>query len=168
MRKKIQQRKTLLVVGEGETECAFLTYLKRVYCQGKNTVKVTVKNAYGKGPEHVLDHAQRCCRTADYDKVAVVMDTDIPWTQELVTQAKQQGVVLIGNAPCVEGLFLELLNKPVPLLSPACKTKIKQVLKKKNLLDPEDYGSWCTKALLEDTKFKKKPLENLIKLYQGQ
>lgn len=168
MGKKIQQRKTLLVVGEGETEYAFLTYLKRVYCQGKNTVKVTVKNAHGKGPEHVFDHAQRCCRTADYDKVAVVMDTDIPWPQELVTQAKQQGVVLIGNKPCVEGLFLELLSKPVPVLSAACKTKIKQVLKKKNFLNPEDYGNWCTKVLLEDPKFNEQPLGNLIKLYQGR
>lgn len=60
MRRRVQQRKTLLVVGEGETEVAFLSYLKRVYCQGENTVKVTVRNAYGKGPEHVLDHAHRC------------------------------------------------------------------------------------------------------------
>lgn len=162
MKKRIQQRKTLLVVGEGDTEVAFLTYLKRIYCQGENTVKVTVKNAYGKGPEHVLDHAQRCCRTVAYDKVAVFMDTDIPWTKELLAQAKKSGIALIGNTPCIEGLFLLLLNKPVPRLSADCKTKIKQALKKKNLLMPDDYEGWCTAELLGNPKFNEQALGNLI------
>lgn len=168
MRKKIQQRKTLLIVGEGDTEWAFLTYLKRVYCQGKNTVKVTVRNAHGKGPEHVFDYAKRCCRAADYDKVAVFMDTDIAWTKALLAQAEKLGIVLIGNTPCVEGLFLTLLNKSVPGLSADCKTKIKPLLKKNNLLNPDDYGNWCTESLLDDPKFKGQAFGDLIKLYKGQ
>lgn len=166
-KRRIKQRKTLLIVGEGDTEVAFLNYLKRLYCQGDNTVKVTVKNAYGKGPEHVLEHAQRCQRSVAYDKVAVFLDTDIPWTNELLRQAKKHEIMLIGNTPCIEGLFLRLLNKLVPDRSEDCKTRIKKILNK-NLLLADAYENWCLKDLLEKEKTNIQELENLINLYIGK
>ena len=98
---KRTQRKTLLVVGEGYTEVAFLNHLKRLYCRDKASAHVTVKNAHGKGPENIVQTAIREQRRGQYDKVAAVLDTDIPWTEKLQTEAREHLVELIGNSPCI-------------------------------------------------------------------
>lgn len=36
------------------------------------------------------------------------------------------------------------------------------------LLNPDDYGNWCTESLLDDPKFKGQAFGDLIKLYKGQ
>lgn len=53
-RKQHQVRKTLLIVGEGDSEEAFLKHLRELYCSGGAGVAVTVRNAHGKGPETSL------------------------------------------------------------------------------------------------------------------
>ena len=50
-RKRHPLRKTLLIVGEGDSEAAFLKHLRDLYCSGGAGVAVTVRNAHGKGPE---------------------------------------------------------------------------------------------------------------------
>ena len=81
-RKQHQVRKTLLIVGEGDSEEAFLKHLRELYCSGGSGVAVTVRNAHGKGPENVIDHAARQARIYSYDARAALLDTDIPWTDK--------------------------------------------------------------------------------------
>ena len=57
--KQHQVRKTLLIVGEGDSEEAFLKHLRDLYCSGGAGLTVTVRNAHGKGPENVIDHAAK-------------------------------------------------------------------------------------------------------------
>jgi len=59
LRKKYRVRKTLLIVGEGDSEEAFLKHLRELYCSDGAGVAVTVRNAHGKGPEHVINHAAK-------------------------------------------------------------------------------------------------------------
>lgn len=170
VRKKAKrtQRKTLLVVGEGYTEVAFLNYLKGLYCRDKLGAHVTVKNAHGKGPENIVQTAIREQRRGQYDKVAAVLDTDIPWRDRLEKEAREHLVELIGNSPCVEALFLRLLGELVPDDTAACKMKIKSVLAA-DLLNKDTYADWCTREKLEllrntDTDT---DLDNLLNLYEG-
>lgn len=164
---KRTQRKTLLVVGEGHTEVAFLNYLKQLYCRDKEGVSVTVKNAHGKGPDNIVQTAIREQRRGQYDKVAAVLDTDIPWTEALQNDARKDQIDLIGNMPCIEALFLRLLGQVVPADTSACKTKITSVLDV-DLLNKHAYSEWCTIEKLELLRSSDIGLNNLLNLYQGK
>lgn len=74
-----EAKTTVLIVGEGDTEKAFLDHLKLHYVTRGCGVSVTTRNAHGKGPENVVDVAIKHARGADYSIVAVLMDTDLPW-----------------------------------------------------------------------------------------
>lgn len=165
-RKLRQQRTTLLVVGEGATEAAFLSYLKRLYCSENKGPKVTVKNAHGKGPEHVLDFAKRAQRGVAFDFVVVFLDTDIPWTDALKKQAKQSEIELIGNTPCIEGLFLKMLGRPVPELSAHCKKQLSITLSY-DLLAADEYEQWCSTELLANFALSDKELNRLLSFYSS-
>lgn len=147
-KRMIRQRTTLLIVGEGATEEAFLKHLRSLYCADRQGPRVTIKNAYGKGPENVLRVAiHELRRAADYDRVAVLMDTDIPWTAQLRKQAREHGIELLGCSPCIEGLFLQMLGNKAPASSTACKKELAKYLTIA-LTEPADYAQWCTPALL--------------------
>lgn len=163
---KRTQRKTLLVVGEGYTEVAFLNYLKHLYCRDKAGVSVTVKNAHGKGPDNIVQTAIREQRRGQYDKVAAVLDTDISWTEKLQKDAREYRVDLIGNSPCIEALFLRLLGQVVPEGTSACKTKITSVLDA-DLLNKDVYTDWCTIEKLQLLRRSDIGLNNLLNLYEG-
>lgn len=76
-RKKHQVRKTLLIVGEGDSEVAFLKHLRELYCSGGVGVRVTIRNAHGKGPENVIAFAARQAGIYSYDAHAALLDTDL-------------------------------------------------------------------------------------------
>lgn len=153
-RKKRRVRKTLLAVGEGHTEIAFLKYLRSIYCTGssKNAEgpKVNVKNARGKGPKHVLDTALAHQKQAQYDQTIILLDTDIPWDTDFEQTAKRNGITIIGSTPCIEAVFLCLIDQAIPSTTEQCKREIKKYLKH-DLTKLEHYKSWCTKEKLEKT-----------------
>lgn len=155
----------MLVVGEGQTEVAFLNHLKTLYCREKSSVKVTVQNAHGKGPENILQTAIRKKKQASYDRVIAVLDTDILWTPALKKEASSYDVDLIGSTPCIEALFLKLLDKPVPLNTQSCKKAIAGVLNV-DLLDKNSYTDWCTKEKLENLRDTNADLNRLLKAYE--
>ena len=161
------QRKTLLVVGEGHTEVAFLNYLKTLYCRGSGSVHVKVDNAHGKGPENVVDTALRVRRRGQYDKVAAVLDTDIPWTDLLKRLARTEEVELIGNTPCIEALFLRVMGVAPPADTEACKTAAASAITH-DLLDKNTYSNWCAPARLERLCVEDEGLARLVRLYRGE
>jgi hypothetical protein len=48
-------QRTLLLVGEGYHEEAFLSHVKQIYAPRGCGLAVTIKNAHGKGAMHVID-----------------------------------------------------------------------------------------------------------------
>lgn len=161
-----KQRKTLLVVGEGHTEVAFLNYLKTLYCRDPSSASVKVENAHGKGPENVLNTAFRKQKRASYDRVVAVLDTDIEWTAALKRDAKQNSVQLVGNEPCIEALFLALLGHKPPADTAGCKTAMASAVSV-DLLNRDSYESWCSKEKLERLRQVNDGLNALLKLYEG-
>ncbi|MEO6277640.1 hypothetical protein [Roseateles sp.] len=91
-------RRTLLIVGEGLAEEAFLRHLKALYVE-RGSKAVTIKNAKGKGGRHVLSYALAQRKTADYDKVAALLDTDKDWDDTQRVRARQQGVEVVEGHP---------------------------------------------------------------------
>jgi len=75
-------QRTLLIVGEGRHEVAFLNHLKHLYVPRGCGLSVTIKNARGKGALHVINWTARQIANVDYDAVAALLDTDSDWNEE--------------------------------------------------------------------------------------
>ena len=84
-----RQRKTLLVVGEGDCEYAFLKHLRNMYCSDGAGVNVTIRNAQGGGPDSIVNQVLRHIRLASFDKQIALLDTDIAWSDSLKKIAKK-------------------------------------------------------------------------------
>lgn len=78
---KWQAQKTLLIVGEGYNEQAFLKHLRPILAPGGCGLTVSVKNAGGKTAKHIIEWAIRQIANVDYDHVAVMLDTDTDWCE---------------------------------------------------------------------------------------
>lgn len=104
------QKKTLLLVGEGYDDEAFLKYLKSILVPRNAGLEVKIKNAKGKGAKHVIEWTIKQAAIADYDKVAALFDTDTDWTPAVEKQAKKHKVLLLKSDPCFEAMMLRLLG----------------------------------------------------------
>jgi hypothetical protein len=159
--------KTVLIVGEGDTEKAFLDHLKHLYVTRRCGVTVTTRNAHGKGPANVVDAAMRHAKNGDYAIVAVLMDTDLPWTDEIRKKARGHRICLVGASPCVDGLLLEILGEHVPEQSSRCKTVFHERLGRKPFTR-EAYEQDFPQAVLDERRNAVASLEKLLMLMTGK
>ncbi|EIO4085915.1 TPA: RloB domain-containing protein [Vibrio parahaemolyticus] len=158
-------KRTLLIVGEGEAEKAFLLHLKSIY--GVGDPKVSIKSAGGKGPKNVITEAITSKDANGYDLAAVFLDTDLTWPASMVKKAKGKKITLIGSSPCLEGLLLDVIGtqRPTPNSSKECKRKLHGLLKGKETAR-ETYEELFTKDVLDKTNVEQ--IKTLIKLIQGK
>ena len=106
-------KKSLLIVGEGYNEEAFLNHVKQLYVGRGCGLLVTIKNARGKTPQHIIEWTLRQMAIAEYHKVAVMLDNDTEWTPKTIRLAKQRKIVLLKSDPCFEAVMLRLLKKSI-------------------------------------------------------
>lgn len=104
-------QRTLLIVGEGYHEEAFLNHVKQLYAPRGCGLSVTIKNARGKGAKHVIDWTIRQIANVDYDTVAAMLDTDTDWTPTIAKQAKSKKIQVLASDPCFDAVMLRLLGK---------------------------------------------------------
>lgn len=104
-------QRTLLIVGEGYHEEAFLNHVKQLYAPRGCGLSVTVKNAHGKGAKHVIDWTIRQIANTAYDSVAAMLDTDTDWTAAVERQAKAKKIRVLASEPCFDAVMLRLLGK---------------------------------------------------------
>ncbi len=104
------QKTTLLIVGEGADEQAFLNYLKGQLLTRGGGLTVKILNAKGKGAKHVIEWTVRQAAVAGYDKVAALFDTDTDWTPIVEKLAKKHKILLLKSEPCFEAMMLRLLG----------------------------------------------------------
>ena len=69
-------QRTLLLVGEGRDDAAFLRHVKGLYVPRGCGLSVTIKHAHGKGAKGVIDWTVRQIANVAYDQVAAMVDTD--------------------------------------------------------------------------------------------
>lgn len=104
-------QRTLLIVGEGHHEVAFLNYLKQLYVPRGCGLSVTIKNARGKGALHVINWTARQIANVDYDAVAALLDTDSDWNAKTEKLARTKKIQVLKSEPCFEAMMLRLIGK---------------------------------------------------------
>ncbi|MBB3213824.1 hypothetical protein FHW67_003125 [Herbaspirillum sp. Sphag1AN] len=106
-----RNHKTLLLVGEGIHDEAFLTHVKRHKAPRGCGLIVTIRNANGKGALHVVDYTIRQKQNAQFDQVAAMVDTDTDYSDRVLALAKRHRITLISAAPCFEALLLRTIDQ---------------------------------------------------------
>lgn len=104
-------QRTLLIVGEGRHEEAFLNHLKQLYVPRGCGLSVTIKNARGKGALHVVKWTAGQIANAEYDHVAALLDTDTDWDAKTDKLARTRKIQVLKSEPCFEAMMLRLIGK---------------------------------------------------------
>lgn len=121
-----QVRRTVLLVGEGLAEVGFLNHLKALYV-ARGSKAITVKNAKGRGGKAVLNYARRQREAAEYDQVAVLLDTDTDWDDAQRASARRMKIAVFEASPCIEALLLSIAGHAAPHTTAHCKKVFKQI-----------------------------------------
>lgn len=101
---------TILIVGEGRTEEAFLKHIKSLFVPRGCDLRLDIKQARGKGAGHVVEQAIRIAQNAKYYRVAALLDTDEGWSPSVEKKARQKKIQILKSDPRFEALMLRLLG----------------------------------------------------------
>jgi len=146
---------TVLFVGEGKTEVAFIKHLKRLYQPERSPpVRIAIEN--GKDSGQVLRTALKITAMRQYDAVVCLFDLDKALPKGDMRKAKAKRFVLIGAEPCIEGFMLDVLEQSKSYHSSDCKNIMHPKLAGKET-DMNSYPLF-TKQMLEA---RRKGLPNL-------
>jgi len=116
---------TLIVVGEGAHDKAFLNHMKSIYDGRTSGQKVTINSADGGSPVDIINTVIRKHSHTDFDKRYVLLDSDVPITQQARIRAKRSKIELVESTPvCLEGMLLEILGQRVRGTNGACKAAL--------------------------------------------
>lgn len=161
-----QVRQTALLVGEGLAEETFLRHLKSLYLARGDGRSVAIKNAKGKGGKHVLDYTLGQRKTADYDELAALLDTDTDWGDAQKAVARRNDVCVFEASPCLEALLLRIVGQAVPGVTRDCKQAF-QRFSGSEAHDARVYPRFFTFEVLEQARKRVALLEQLISYITG-
>lgn len=118
--KKIQRKSrhavltTLLVVGEGPDDRAFISHMKQLFCPRGSGLKVQVEAGDGGSAGNIISNSIRSYRGAAYDRHILLLDADLPPTEAERQRAEQAGYeIILWQPQCLEGALLDALGEPV-------------------------------------------------------
>jgi len=141
---------TLIIVGEGACEKAFLSHLKVLYSHNTKQ-KIKLESADGGSPEDIVRTAVKKTKHIDYDRKFILMDSDIPIDAKTIAMVKKAKITIILSEPlCLEGMLLDMLGENVPDTSTKCKSKFHPKLDG-NPAYKDSYKKLITSELLEST-----------------
>jgi hypothetical protein len=166
-KKPRKPNQTVLAVGEGETEQAFLKFLKLLYNKRDNGISIKIKYSGGGGPECVIDHTIKM-NPENYDRTFVLIDNDKPCSPKHIKKAKMFKLNIIWCDPCVEGLFLKILGTKINtnIHNSAHYKKLFEdiYLNSDDKLIPEKYNQLFPYDLLEKSRISVNELDQIINL----
>jgi len=158
---------TVIAVGEGETEGAFLSYVKSLYCVRGSGVQIKIDWTYGGSPKDIIEEAVRLKQSADYNKAFLLIDTDVPWPPDAIALAQKESLELIPSKPCVEGLLLSILNPDRDWTRQTvkdCKQEFHKFIAEEHKTDVRKYALIFSKELLESSKSRLPEISKIIAL----
>lgn len=168
-KKRRQASKTLLVFGEGFGEEMFLKYLKSLYSY-KSNVAITVKKGKGGDAQNIVIDADRT--PGAFDRKIVILDNDKAKVEmtKARQEAKNRGIKLIENTPCLESLLISILDKkPASKNSAWCKGEFEsKYIEKKKRGELSEYIKLFPKKLLDGQRPKIPELDKLISIMEGK
>ena len=155
---------TLIIVGEGAHEKAFLSHLKSLYSANTGQ-KVKIESADGGSPQDIVRTAVKKSRHIDYDRKFILMDSDIAVDDTTIKMAKDNNITIILSEPlCLEGMLLDFLGASVPDTSKKCKSLLHPKLDG-NPADKSSYTRLIDKDSLESSD--KEQIILLLKILQN-
>lgn len=141
---------TLIIVGEGACEKAFLSHLKQLFSNNTNQ-KVKVDSADGGSPYDIVNTTVKKTKHIAYDKKYILMDSDIVIDEKTKKLAKENNIHIIESIPlCLEGMLLDVLGQKIPSTSIQCKNILHPQLSG-SPTDKDSYSSLFMKSLLENS-----------------
>ena len=166
-RKPRVAKQTVLAAGEGQTEEAFLKFLRELFGDRNDDIKIDVCVAPPGSPKSMV--VQVCKRSPEnYDRAFLLLDTDVLWLRGLAESAEENNdLVLIGSDRCVEGLFLSILNPGKDYStwqSKTCKREFHKLLSKDEKLIARNYSKVFTKKKLLEARKRIPALDQLLTL----
>lgn len=168
-KKRRQAKNTLLIFGEGLGEEMFLRHLRKIYSYNSNTA-VTIKRGRGGTADGIVIDASKV--HGDFYRKIVVLDNDKPRIEMVRArqEAKNRGIELIENTPCLEFILLTILEddkKSGGKNSKWCKDQFEsKYLDKKKRGEPEEYVKLFPKKILDKRRTKVSELEKLISVVE--
>jgi hypothetical protein len=154
-------RHTTLIVVEGDTEYAFVQYLKGL-CGRNCGTRVTIENAHGGSGDAVLKKAIQLY--PPYDACLCLYDTDrIPTIKGNIRKAEGMGIIEVPSVPCIEALLLEILEENVPTTTAECKRAMQRIVGEAKLTDITTLKKHFPQKRLEDRRTTISPLDQLLR-----
>lgn len=161
------QNKTVLIVGEGADEKAFLDYLKGELIVRGTGLSISTKNAKGKGAKGVIEWTIRQSSHAQYDTVAALFDTDKDWSVAIETKARRNKIILLKSEPCFEVMMLRLLGVTPhynPDNSKPLKTQFSSYVEGDATLKKNYSHHFCIQTLIE-RRHTEQAIDKLLSLF---
>lgn len=158
-----EEYETLLLVGEGETEVAFLSHVKALYAPRGCGLAVKVICARGKGAAHVVDVAIRQKLNAAYDAVAVLLDTDQDWGPAVAKRAQEHGIQILCSEPMFEAMMLRVHRQPAQGRAEQLKRRFAPLVNGDGL-DPRNYATNFSDRVLQAARQREATLDRLLQL----
>ena len=166
-KKAMVQKRTLLLVGEGFDERAFLNHLKEKLIPRGAGLVVTIKNSKGKGAKHVIEWTIRQAAIAQYiaqyDVVGALFDTDTDWTPAVEKLAKQNKICLLKSEPCFEAMMLRIQGVTPELDSKKLKKQFADFVNN-DATRYENYAEHFSTDILSAKSHKELTIEMLLNL----
>lgn len=144
------QLTSLIVVGEGPHDKAFLKHMQKLY-DGNTGQKVKIDSADGGSPYDIINSTDRKHKHAAFDRRFILMDSDVTIRQQDWTLANNKRIEIITSEPiCLEGMLLEVLNRRAPDNAQACKRTLHPELSGP-ATQPDSYAELFPKPVLDET-----------------
>lgn len=142
---------TLLVMGEGEHDKAFLSHMKGIYHERRSGSKITLDFSSGGSPHDIIKDTVKKSRHVGYDQKFILMDSDVPVRQQDIKAAKDSGITILYSTPlCLEGMLLNILGKNIPHTAQKCKSALHPQLSDNPAL-PKSYEPLFSKRVLDQS-----------------
>lgn len=111
---RLVSKTTLLIVGEGADDQAFIKHMNQQINADNDGIKPTIEKQSGGSPGNIITNATRKYDHLPFDQRYIILDSDIPLTQQDRDKARKHGYHIIEWTPvCLEGALLEVLGERV-------------------------------------------------------
>lgn len=119
------QKTTLIIVGEGAHDKAFLEHMKGVYDTRESGQKIKIDSADGGSPHDVIKTAIKKTSHTAYDRKYIFMDSDVAIKQQDLSIARRNNIIILLSEPlCLEGMLLDVLQQWIPETAELCKKSL--------------------------------------------
>ena len=162
MANKKRKQYTILIYCEGENDYSFVQHLRSTFDSPNKRIKP--KKGEGGGPPSMIQKAAK--DPAKYREKYILLDLDKDKNKEECEEmAKKHYIKLIWSDPCLEGLFLQILNGHSQMSD---SQKCKSLFRKKHNSDQRNYDLAKLEKLFPKEKLvsKKEKIETLKRLIE--